>query len=256
MFSHFGFAPDLMGDSFSGEEPMAKRKVGRNEGNTEVRARALHALAKMRRDKLSLAEACRLEHLKPSTLLRHVGSAVRQDRPGGRYRATAGDRLRRDLQVPTALGPTSVPIYGSKKAREISNYLNAIALYLRKGDTSKLERFRGKQFVLADRNWNSSPIRQLSRPSRWQALSSSINCMRHSRERCERPKPNPHGASQSPSNEQARHELSDVSLLRMFGNCPTEKSYQEVPGSASPSRRIPRLKLHRSAMPQLPLFGD
>jgi hypothetical protein len=112
--------------------------------STDARIRALHALAKMRHDKLSLAEACRLEHIKPSTFLRHVGSAVRQDRPGGRYRATAGDRLRRDLQIPTALGPTPVPIYGSKQASEISQYLNAIALYLRKGDTSKLERFQGK----------------------------------------------------------------------------------------------------------------
>src|SRR5277367_5342679 len=107
---------------------------------TDTRTRALHALAKMRRDKLSLAEACRLEHIKPSTLLRHVGSAIQQDRPSGRYRATTGDRLRRDLQIPTALGPTAVPISGSKKARGVSNYLNAIALYLRKGDASKLER--------------------------------------------------------------------------------------------------------------------
>lgn len=123
---------------------MARRKVGRNEQNVEVRTRALHALAKMRRDKLSLAEACRSEHIKPNTLLRHVGSAIQQDRPGSRYRATAGDRLRRDLQIPTALGPISVPAHGSKKAREISNYLNAIALYLRNGDASKLERFKGK----------------------------------------------------------------------------------------------------------------
>jgi hypothetical protein len=110
----------------------------------DTRTRALHALAKMRREKLSLAEACRLERIKPSTFLRHVGSAVHQDRPGGRYQARAGDRFRRDLQIPTALGPTRVPIHGSKKASEISNYLNAIALYLRKGDASKLELFKGK----------------------------------------------------------------------------------------------------------------
>ncbi len=121
-----------------------KSSVAGNTRGTDVRTRALHALAKMRRDRLSLAEACRLEHIKPSTFLRHVGSAVRQDRPGGRYRATAGDRLRRELQIPTALGPTPVPIYGSKQASEISQYLNAIAFYLRKGDASKLKRFQGK----------------------------------------------------------------------------------------------------------------
>jgi hypothetical protein len=111
---------------------------------TNTHTRAFHVLAKMRRDKLSLAEACRLEHIKPSTFLRHVGSAVQQDRSNGRYRATEGDKFRRDLQIPTALGPTSVPIYGSKNATQISQYLNAIALYLRKGDISRLERFQGK----------------------------------------------------------------------------------------------------------------
>jgi hypothetical protein len=110
----------------------------------DTRTRALHALSLMRRQQLSLAEACQLEHIKPSTFLRNVGAAVRQDRPGGRYHAVAGDRFRRDLQIPTALGPVAVPIYGSKNAREISQYLNAIALYLRKGDTSRLEEFKGK----------------------------------------------------------------------------------------------------------------
>jgi hypothetical protein len=108
-----------------------------------ARTRALHALSRMRRQHLSLAEACRLEHIKPSTFLHNVGGAVRQDKPGGRYQATSGDKFRRDLQVPTALGPLAVPIYGSKNAREISNYLNAIALYLRKGDASRLARFKG-----------------------------------------------------------------------------------------------------------------
>jgi hypothetical protein len=111
---------------------------------TDARTRALHALSRMRRQHLSLAEACRLEHIKPSTFLRNVGGAVRQDKPGSRYRAVSGDRFRRDLQIPTAFGPTSVPIYGSKNATEISDYLNAIALYLRKGDASRLERFKGK----------------------------------------------------------------------------------------------------------------
>jgi hypothetical protein len=123
---------------------MPNRTAGVNERQADARTRALHALAKMRRDKLSLAEACRLEHIKPSTMRRYVGNALTQDRPGGRYRATPGDRLRRELQIPTALGPTPVPIHGSKKATEISQYLNAISLYLRKGDVSKLERFKGK----------------------------------------------------------------------------------------------------------------
>jgi hypothetical protein len=115
-----------------------------NTLGTDARTRALHALSRMRRQHLSLALACRLEHIKPSTFLRNVGGAIRQNKPGSRYRAVAGDRFRRDLQIPTALGPTPIPIYGSKNAREISNYLNAVALYLRKGDALRLERFKGK----------------------------------------------------------------------------------------------------------------
>lgn len=115
-----------------------------NRLGTDARTRALHALSRMRRQHFSLAEACQLEHIKPNTFLRQVGSAVRQDKRGSRYRAVAGDRFRRDLQIPTVLGPTSVPIYGSKNATGISNYLSAVALYLRKGDASKLKRFKGK----------------------------------------------------------------------------------------------------------------
>lgn len=124
-----------------------KHKTARHDPRrSDARDRALHALAHMRREKLSLAEACRLEHIKPATFLRHVGSAVRQDRHGGRYRPTKGDRFRRDVQIPTATGPEPIPIYGSKAASEISEYLNAVALYGRTGDTSGLRQFEGKTF--------------------------------------------------------------------------------------------------------------
>ena len=118
-----------------------KKRSGKRK---ETYNRALHALARMRREQLSLAEATRLEHIKPSTFLRHVGSAVRQDRPGGRYHPSAGDKFRRDLQVPTALGPVAIPIYGIKSATEISQYANAVAVYLRTGKVAQLEPFKGK----------------------------------------------------------------------------------------------------------------
>jgi hypothetical protein len=98
----------------------------------------------MRRKHVSLAAASRLEHIKPTTVLRYVGSAVRHGKPGGRFRATKGDRFRRDLQIPSANGPITVPIYGSKNAENISKYLNAVAHYLRTGDEAKLRPFKGK----------------------------------------------------------------------------------------------------------------
>ena len=121
-----------------------RNAIPRKKREAQVRQRSLAALARMRRDKVSLAQACRLEHIKPKTALRYVANAVRQDRPNGRYVATKRDKIRRDLRIPTALGPISVPIYGSKTAREISRYANAVAVYLRTGKTSQLARFRGK----------------------------------------------------------------------------------------------------------------
>ena len=68
----------------------------------------------------------------------------RQDKPGGPFRATKGDNFRRDLRLPTAQGPTVVPVYGSKNASMISNYLNAVSEYLRTGKREKLDSFKGK----------------------------------------------------------------------------------------------------------------
>ena len=121
-----------------------KTIIPRRDREARARERALGALAQMRREHLSLAAASRLEHIKPGTVLRYLGSAVRHDRPGERYRATKGDRFRRDLQIPTAQGLMTVPVYGSKNAENVSKYLNAIAHYLRTGDESKLRPFRGK----------------------------------------------------------------------------------------------------------------
>ena len=126
--------------------PRRKRKpIAENHRESQVRARAFHALALMRREKLSRAEACRLAHIKPATLQRHVGTAIQQDRPGGRYRALKTDRFQRDLQIPTLLGPVSVPVRGSKNARQVSEYSNAVSTYLRTGKTKQLHRFRGKK---------------------------------------------------------------------------------------------------------------
>ena len=124
---------------------MLRRRAKSRKGQEQARNRALHALSHMRRKNLSLSKAARLEGIKPGTVLRYVGSGVRQDRPGGRYRATAGDSFRRDLQVPTALGPARVPVRGSKAAKELSKYANAVNRYLRKGDTSQLKPFAGKK---------------------------------------------------------------------------------------------------------------
>lgn len=57
-----------------------RRTIPRSQREADARVRALAVLAHMRRKHLSLAAASRLEHIKPATVLRHVLSAVRQDR--------------------------------------------------------------------------------------------------------------------------------------------------------------------------------
>jgi hypothetical protein len=110
-----------------------------------TRDRALHVLARMQRGE-SLTEACQQEHIKPSTFLRHVGTVVRQDRPGGRFRVRVTDRFTRELQIPSARGPVRVSAKGIKKAREFSNYANAVGHFNRTGDVSELAPFKGKTF--------------------------------------------------------------------------------------------------------------
>lgn len=121
----------------------AKTQQPRNR-TSETRDRALKALRRMRREHISLSKASREGHIKPATVLRYVGSAIRQDRPGGPFRATVGDRFRRDLQIPTTQEVIAVPVYGSKNASLIAKYSNAVAEYLRTGKRAKLDSFRGK----------------------------------------------------------------------------------------------------------------
>jgi hypothetical protein len=101
----------------------------------------------------SLAAACRAEHIKPETFLRHVGSAVRHDKPGGRFRVVAADTLRRDLQVMTVDGPVQVSVRGIKGARNFSAHANAIAHFNRTGDSSRLNRFKGRTFTAGRRRY-------------------------------------------------------------------------------------------------------
>jgi hypothetical protein len=155
-----------------GSPPMARTRSGRrkrsrtsqprtpsaatspitNARQRAARDRALHALALMRKGE-SMSSACRAEHIKPDTFRRYVGSAVRHDKPGGRFRVTKTDALRRELQVHTAEGPVNVTAKGIKAAREFSAHANAIAHFNRTGDTSRLKRFKGRTFTASGRRY-------------------------------------------------------------------------------------------------------
>jgi hypothetical protein len=118
----------------------------RNQRQEYARERALATLARMRRDRMSLSAAAKAEGTNPETIRRYVGTALRQDCPGGRYRTTAYDRIARTLNFLTPQGTVAVKVRGSRTASRIGEYMNAVRTYSNTGDTSAVARFNGKSF--------------------------------------------------------------------------------------------------------------
>jgi len=115
------------------------RRVHRSDA---ARERALKALWAIRQGD-SLAKAARDNGVTARTVKRYAGSALLQDRPGGRIRATKSDRLVRYLQIPGPDGPRDITVRGSKAASKFANYRAAINRLLR-GDRHALDRWHGK----------------------------------------------------------------------------------------------------------------
>ncbi len=107
-----------------------------------ARERALRAISAMRRGD-TLSRAARDNGVTTRTIKRYAGSALVQDRPGGRIRATKSDRLVRYLQIPGPDGPRDVTVRGSKAASQFANYKAAINRLLR-DDRHALDRWHGK----------------------------------------------------------------------------------------------------------------
>ena len=94
----------------------------------------------------SLSKAARDNGVTNRTIKRYIGSALMQDRPGGRIRATKSDRLVRYLQIPGPDGPRDVTVRGSKAASEFAKYKAAINRLLR-GDSHAMAKWHGKRIA-------------------------------------------------------------------------------------------------------------
>ena len=108
-----------------------------------ARDRALKALSALRHGD-TLTRAARDNGVTSRTIKRYIGSALVQDRPGGRIRATKNDRLVRYLQIPGPDGPRDVTARGSKEASKFANYKAAVNRLLR-GDRDAMARWHGKK---------------------------------------------------------------------------------------------------------------
>ncbi len=92
----------------------------------------------------SLTEAASLEHTTPRVVRKHVGKQLRRG-TSGRYTATRGDTLRRDLSVLGTDGYQSVVVRSSNQAQLASAHLVAANRFLRTGDVEWLKPFIGKR---------------------------------------------------------------------------------------------------------------
>jgi len=142
-----------------------RNAIPRTERQAEARERALAALARMRRQKSSLSAAAEAEHTNPRTVKRYVGSALRREGPGGRYRPTASDRIRRTLHVLTSEGVQTVTVRDSRQATKLAEYWAAVHRYLETGDASGVRQYEGK--FITDINGKRIPfltdLRELDR---------------------------------------------------------------------------------------------
>jgi hypothetical protein len=94
----------------------------------------------------SLSKAARDNGVTSRTIKRHAGSALVQDRPGGRIRAAKSDRLIRYLQIPGPNGPIDINVRGSKLASKFAKYKAAVNRLLA-GDGDALKDWHGKKIA-------------------------------------------------------------------------------------------------------------
>ena len=110
-----------------------------------ARDRSVRAIWDMRHG-VSLSQAARNNGVSKETIKKYVGSALLQDRPGGRIRATKSDRYVRYLQIPGLHGPVEITAHGSKEANRAAAYKAAVNRFLA-GDLNALASWHGKKIA-------------------------------------------------------------------------------------------------------------
>jgi hypothetical protein len=114
-------------------------------GGQSARDRSIRALWDIRHG-ASSSQAARDNRVTLRTIKKYVGSALLQDRPGGRIRAAKSDRLVRYLQIPGPDGPIDVTAHGSKQASELARYKAAVNRFLA-GEPTALGPWHGRKIA-------------------------------------------------------------------------------------------------------------
>ena len=96
-----------------------------NKRQAAARSRALKVLRRMRRG-MPLSRAAIAEHVKVATVKKYLGTHLKQDLPGKRWKASKSDRLTDRMNVVTPLGTMAVPIHGSAERSRLGRYSAAL----------------------------------------------------------------------------------------------------------------------------------
>jgi hypothetical protein len=130
---------------------VARPQGARNlsERSESTRAKALHVLSDLRRDpKLTLTQAAKNREVSPRSIRKYIESQLRQERPGGKLRVTASDRLRATLHIPSTKPDVLIPIHtrGSKERYLVGEWFASI-IEAGRGNFARLNRFPKGTFI-------------------------------------------------------------------------------------------------------------
>ena len=133
-------------------KPVARRKMAKapatKKSNRRTSPGVTNAIARMRKDGISLRKAARDAKVSPRTVIKKAASALRKNK-SGRYIAKTSDRLVRVLMIPTPEGPQEISIRGLREASLLGRYWIAVDHYYESGDMS-VKKFEGQSITAVD----------------------------------------------------------------------------------------------------------
>jgi hypothetical protein len=117
-----------------------------------ARGRALDALSRMRRQRLSLSSAARAAGTTPANVSRHAGAAIKKS--GQRnYVASSSDMLFRRMHIITMDGTQVIDVKNSRDASLIAQHFDAVGHFLDTGDDSRLKPFNGRSVKAGSKSY-------------------------------------------------------------------------------------------------------
>jgi len=125
---------------------MKRRRKLVKPRHRDVLVRVFHVIGRMRRDRVSLWTACRLEGIKQETVLSYAPSAFYRQGPGKPWKVRQVDELSAAMTVLTKTGPTTVIVRSSRERSLLGQYDSAIRMWRagEDGATRALMAFQGK----------------------------------------------------------------------------------------------------------------